>query len=52
MKFTRILTYFTLSLKSMKVNEIKILYKDWIFENFYMFLFKYILILLLLTYFL
>lgn len=34
-KFTRTLTYFTLGLKSLKVNEIKILYKDWIFENFY-----------------
>lgn len=34
-KFTRILTYFTLGLKSLKVNEIKILHKDWIFENFY-----------------
>lgn len=34
-KFTRILTYFTLGLKSLKINEIKILHKDWIFENFY-----------------
>ena len=34
-KFTRILTYFTLGLKSLKVNEIKIIHKDWIFENFY-----------------
>jgi hypothetical protein len=34
-KFTRVLTYFTLGLKSLKVNEIKILHKDWIFENFY-----------------
>ena len=34
-KFTRVLTYFTLGLKSLKVNEIKIIHKDWIFENFY-----------------
>lgn len=34
-KFTRVLTYFTLGLKSLKINEIKILHKDWIFENFY-----------------
>lgn len=40
-KFTRILTYFTLGLKSLKVNEIKILHRDWTFENFYGSLIKY-----------
>ena len=46
MKFTRILTYFTLSLKSLKVNEIRVFYKDWIFENFYSRFFKYFIIIM------
>lgn len=43
-KFTRVLVYFTLGLKSLKINEIKILHKDWTFENFYGNLLKYFFI--------
>lgn len=48
-KFTRILTYFTLGLKSLKVNEIKILHKDWIFENFYGNYIKYFVFIMFFT---
>lgn len=48
-KFTRVLTYFTLGLKSLKVNEIKIIHKDWIFENFYGNYVKYFVFILVLT---
>ncbi len=46
-KFTRVLTYFTLGLKSLKVNEIKVLYRDWLFENFYGNFIKYFLFIIL-----
>lgn len=45
-KFSRILTYFTLGLKSLKLNEIRVIYKDWIFENFYNRFLKYFLFLI------
>ena len=48
-KFTRVLTYFTLGLKSLKVNEIKIIHKDWIFENFYGNYVKYLVFVLIIT---
>lgn len=47
MKFTRILFFFTMGLKSLKLNEIKIFYKDWDFENFYEIFFKYFIILII-----
>lgn len=49
MKFSRNLVYFILSLKSLKVNQIKVFYKDWIFEDFYYFLFKFFFFLLIIV---
>jgi len=48
-KYTRVLTYFTLGLKSLKVNEIKIIHKDWIFENFYGNYIKYFVFIIVLS---
>jgi hypothetical protein len=48
MKFTRTLVYFTTGLNSLKLNEIKLFYKDWIFENFYETFFKYFIIIIML----
>jgi len=47
MKFTRTLVYFTMGLNSLKLNEIKLFYKDWIYENFYEKFFKYFIIILI-----
>ena len=46
MKFTRTLIYFTVGLNSLKLNKIKLFYKDWIYENFYETFFKYFVILI------
>ena len=46
-KFTRNLTFFLLGLKSLKLIEIKLIYKDWIFEKLYSDNFKYFLILII-----
>ena len=48
MKFTRTLVYFTMGLNSLKLNEIKLFYKDWIFENFYEIFFKYFVLIIIL----
>ena len=48
LKFSRTLIYFTVGLKSLKLNEIKLFYKDWIFENFFENFFKYFVIIILL----
>jgi hypothetical protein len=47
MKFSRNLVYFILSLKSFKINQIKVFYKDWIFEDFFYYLIKFISLLIL-----
>jgi hypothetical protein len=44
MKYTRVLVYFTMGLNALKLNEVKIFYKDWIFENFYEIFFKYFIL--------
>jgi len=44
MKYTRTLVYFTMGLNALKLNEVKVFYKDWIFENFYEIFFKYFIL--------
>ena len=48
-KFNRTLVYFTLGLKTLKLNEIKLIYKDWVFENFYGICIKYFFFIIILT---